>query len=659
MKQYFREGYVRGVCSVLCAFVIAGCGGDDKPTSSVDPANGGGASNTGGGAGLDTDSDGIPDARDLDADGDGIPNADEMGDDATPTDTDADGTPDYQDNDADDDGILDTDELDESFEIVDTDDDGVPDFRDLDSDGDGITDAQEGHSGLVGIGGGVRRGVYDADGDDVPDFRDLDSDSDGIPDECEGDDDSDTDDVPAFRDLDSDDDGIADGEEDADGNCEVDAGESSPQSADSDDDGVPDLVEKIAGTDPSDDSDKIPDTDFYFILPYKGPRGDGQLDFSTSVRQADIFFSIDNTGSMEGETANIQENLVSTIIPQISDVIPNAAFGVARFRDFPIDPYGLTADVPYELGQVITTDSSLVGDAIAALPAPGGGLDIPEAGFEALFQWASGAGLPAFGMPAFQSNAPSGIGGAGFRRDSLPILVHITDAVAHDPTDYVGFSDAAHGYDQAVAALNGIGARVIGINSLENEGTEFEPRSQLEDLAVATRATIPPDADGECKTGVAGAAHDAVEVNGSPRCPVVFDVATDGSGLSGLIVDAIEELATLADLDVSTRPLGKLEGERGEVIPKGTTTADFIKSITPVPPPPAGATIDGDIFRSVKPGSTVTFELDAYNDFVRHTDKDQLFTIDIQVLGDGVTVLDTRKVFVIVPKEIKPPSVPK
>ena len=34
--------------------------------------------------------------------------------------------------------------------------------------------------------------------------------------------------------------------------------------------------------------------------------------------------------------------------------------------------------------------------------------------------------------------------GGGFRPDSLPILVHITDAIAHDPIDYVGFADAAH-----------------------------------------------------------------------------------------------------------------------------------------------------------------------------------------------------------------------
>ena len=50
------------------------------------------------------------------------------------------------------------------------------------------------------------------------------------------------------------------------------------------------------------------------------------------------------------------------------------------------------------------------------------------------------------------------------------------------------------------------------------------------------------------------------------------------------------------------------------------------------------------------PGSTVTFEVTAFNDFQPSTSVDQLFSADIQVLGDLVTVLDVRKVYVIVPK---------
>jgi hypothetical protein len=646
----------------LCLLLlVAACGSRNADGSGDVDGDGISDADEGRADGVDTDHDGIPDYRDLDSDGDGILDSVEAGDHdlSTPAmDTDGDGVPDFRDTDADGDGILDSDELDPHFQVVDTDLDGVPDFLDLDSDGDTISDHDEGT--IAGLGGSSA-GLPDTDKDGIPDFRDLDSDNDGVPDACEAGDgdlhtsprDSDSDQISDFRDLDSDNDGIGDGEEDANRNCSVDPGESSPLKADTDGDGVPDLVEKVAGTDPNNAGSVIPKTDFYFVLPFQHDRGTGDLDFATDVKQADVFFSIDNTGSMEGETANIQANLVSSIIPGISAVIPNAAYGLGRFRDFPIDPHGLTGDRPYDLRQPITTTTGTIGAAITALPIPFGGLDIPEAGYEALYQWGTGAGIPTFGMPAFQSNAPNGIGGAGFRKDSLPVVVHVTDATAHVPADYSEFTTAAHGRDQVVDAYKAIGARIVGINSLENAGTDYSPRAQLEDLAIATKAHIPPDETGQCPTGVAGAAYPAVQVAGVPRCPVVFDVQTDGTGLSNLIVDAIQQLAALGELDVSTRPMGKVAGEQGEVIPPGTTTASFLKSIHPVLPPPAGATIDGDVFRGVKPGSKVTFRLDAYNDFVPETTKDQLFTIDIQVLGDGVTLLDTRRVFIVVPKKLE------
>ena len=383
------------------------------------------------------------------------------------------------------------------------------------------------------------------------------------------------------------------------------------------------------------------------MLPYQGPGANGNLEFATTLRDADIFFSIDNTGSFDGETANIQATLSSTIIPQIKASIANAAFGVGRFRDFPVDPNGLTSDRPFELLQAITTDEAAVSAAINALPAPVGGLDIPEAGYEALYQWTTGLGLPLLELPAF--------GGAGFRKDALPIIVHITDSISHVPADYAGFGAMTHGYDDVVKAMNLVGARLVGINSLENSGTMNDPRSQLEDLAVATKATIPTDTNGACPTGIGGAAKPAVMVGGTPRCPVVFDVGTDGAGLGSLIVDAIKQLAALGELDISTRAVGNTQGEKGEQLPAGTTTANFIKAVTPVPPAPTGATINGDVFENVQPGSPVTFKVDAFNDFVVPLPVDQLFTLNLQVLGDGVTVLDTRKVFVIVPKQLDQP----
>ena len=645
---------------VLLALLV-GCGNSDTtggggsgPEDPKADADSDGISNgdEGSADAVNTDGDKYPDYLDYDSDGDGIPDEIEAGDDdldTPPADTDQDGIPDFRDLDSDGDGLEDTAELDATWKITDTDGDGIPDHLDRDSDGDTILDGED--------------GLSDINKNGKPAFRDLDSDGDGIPDAIEaGDDDLDTpprdtdgDGTPDFLDLDSDNDFIPDAQEDKNGNGIVDPGESSPTDPDTDGDGTPDLVEVIAGSDPSDPNVTIPAGDFYFVLPYKGPGAKGTLDFTTSVRRADVFFSMDTTGSFGEEIAAIQAALDQTIVPGISAVIDDTAFGVGRFEDMPVAPFGLPGDKPFELLQPITTSLPLVAAGLAALPPASGGLDTPESGYEALYQWASGTGLPDFGFPAF---APPGIGGVGFRTDALPIVVQITDARSHEASDYAALTSQAHGEKEAIDALNAIGARVIGIDSLENAGTPDDPRAQLEAIAIATKAVIPPDAGtGKCHTGVDGAPRDPVTVNGEPACPVVFDVLPNGVGLGPLIVDAVKQLATLGVLDVSTEKKGKTVGPTGDKVVEGHTSADFLVSITPVPPAPAGASIVGDVFKGVTPGSTVTFEVTGFNDFQPPKFTDQLFDADIDVLGDLVTLLDVRRVYIIVPR--KPEDVPQ
>lgn len=636
-----------GLAAIVSIAWLTACGGSDSFDPGGDVDGDGIRNGDEGDESIDTDGDEFPDYRDLDSDGDGVPDADEAGDDdlsTPPVDTDGDGAPDYVDLDSDGDSIADTDELGAGFEVVDSDGDGAPDVRDTDSDGDGIPDEVE--AGDLSL----ESTPIDTDRDGTADVRDDDSDGDCLPDAVEAGGvpaqpvHSDGDGVPDFRDLDSDGDGLPDGDEDADCDGVVDPGETSSAETDTDGDGTPDLIEVVGGSDPTDPNDNIPADDFYFVLPYLGPGAQGDLDFATGVRQADIFFSVDTTGSFQEEIDAIEAALATTIVPGVAAVVPDAAFGVGRFEDFPLSPFGLAGDKPFELLQAVTTNVTLVGVGLAALAPASGGLDVPESGYEALYQWATGLGFADFGIAPF---APPGIGGVGFREASLPIIIQITDARSHLASEY---PFAAHSEADAVAALDALGVRVIGIDSLENVGTALDPRAQLEAMAIATDALIPPDGAGQCATGVGGALRPAVDVGGTLQCPVVFDVLEDGSGLGDLIVDAIAQLTTLGTLDISTRPVGQTVGLRGEVLPPGTTTADFLTAITPVPPPPAGATIDGDVFRGVTPGSTVTFAVEAFNDFVPETVEDQLFAIDIDVLGDLVTVLDVRRVFVIVPR---------
>lgn len=443
----------------------------------------------------DTDNDGTPNFRDSDSDSDGIRDEVEAGD-ATlgtpPNDTDGDGSPDFMDLDADGDTILDSDEG-----AVDTDGDGIPDFADIDSDGDTLFDADEaGDADLntaprdTDMDGSPDFQDVDSDGDTIADLEerggdrdgdglgnaiDLDSDGDGVPDRAEAGDtdlttaavDTDGDRLPDYLDLDSDGDGLADGSESG---CPVSTNRTA---ADSDGDGFVDPAEVAYGSDPCNGASVI--DDFYFVLPPSTPPVTDVLDFTnTQIDNADLAINMDTTQSMSEEIGNLRSSLSSFIIPAVRSVVPGAAFGVSSFEDFPLSPFGNSSDLPFRLGTRITTDGSSAQFAVNRLSVRSGG-DFPEAGHTSLHRLATGTAItwPNGSVAAFDSNAgrivgvaDGDIGGAGFRQDALPIIVHVTDAVSHTSQDYAARNVTTPTARQVKDALNAVGARVITASSM-------------------------------------------------------------------------------------------------------------------------------------------------------------------------------------------------
>jgi hypothetical protein len=447
----------------------------------------------------DSDGDLSPNQRDTDADGDGLLDSVEAGDVSTatpPLDSDFDGTPNFLDLDSDNDSILDAFEglVDGDGDLIadsvdfdsdndsvldsveagdsnpatapfDTDGDGIPDFRDVDSDADTISDLQEG-------------AVNDTDGDGTPDRRDTDSDGDGATDAIEAGDanlvtppvNGDLDPIPDFRDLDSDGDGLADVVELG---C---PGSTSRVSGDSDADGFVDLAEIAYGSNPCSAASVI--TDFYFVLPPGGPGANAPLTFTdTNIDRADVAINMDTTGSMQGEINNLRQRLLDTIIPGVDQVIPDAAFAVSYFEDYPIAPFGdqPSGDLPFRLLSRVTTNPVQAQTAVNQLVTRSG-FDFPESGLESIYQITTGAGTSWAGgsVPAFNPNqnlipgvADGTIGGVGFRSNALPIIVHITDAISHTRRDYqqVSASIAAASNAQVRTALSGVGARVVTVSS--------------------------------------------------------------------------------------------------------------------------------------------------------------------------------------------------
>jgi hypothetical protein len=147
------------------------------------------------------------------------------------------------------------------------------------------------------------------------------------------------------------------------------AGGTDPTNPDTDSDGFTDLVERTAGTSPTDPTSSVPPTDYFVVLPYNGDRAMRPLRFGTNISKADVFFLVDMTGSMGGERTNLIRGLVDTIIPGIAGAIPNVQFGAGGFDDYPTGSFGSAPDLPfYLLRSIGPADEDIGGWSIAAGP---------------------------------------------------------------------------------------------------------------------------------------------------------------------------------------------------------------------------------------------------------------------------------------------------
>ncbi len=460
-------------------------------------------------------------------------------------------------------------------------------------------------------------------------------------------------DTDTAGDTDADADGDAglppDGDADGDGlSNEFEEGTTGtdPHDPDSDGDGVSDLVEWVAGTDPLDpDSNPAAEGNFYFLVPYLGAPdpSESSLVFSTNIQMADVFFVLDTTGSMDGELANLKSSLSGTIIPQIESIIPDTWFGVGHHEDYPYGGafgYGAATDVPFELAQIMTSDASAAQAAVNGL-AMGSGSDNPESQVPALWATATGEALGTY--VAAQTECPDGtIGYPCFRPGAVPIIVLITDAAFHNGPGathaYSGLSPAPPTYAEAVDALDAIHARVLGIDS--SGSTSGESYANLQQIATDTGAVT--------STG-----------------PLTIAIDTDGTGLGDNVVTAVQELAANVPMDVSaagrddtsddidaTAFIDKIVANTGGGVEDPEHPGVFCVSGLDT----ADGDGDGvaDEFLSVLPGTPVCFDiLPAQNTTVPPDAVPKVYQAFIDVVGDEVTVVDTRTVFFLVP-----PSVP-
>lgn len=636
-------------------------GRDEEPPPVVIPdADGDGISDRDEGAALrvDTDKDGTPDFKDLDSDGDSLPDAEEAGDRdvaTAPRDSDLDGAFDFRDLDSDanerddeiegledrdgdrvgnfadpdddGDGIYDTDELGPNPSVaVDTDNDGVGDIHDLDSDGDRVADAFETNAD------------YDRDG--LGNFRDLDSDGD-----CRGDQleagagptprDSDADRRYDFLDRDSDNDGVADRTEDA--NC--DGGYAAPESdalrPDTDGDGVDDLVEREAGTDPNQRADNPRARgDFVFVMPYQQPSLPlhDNLDFKPALTSVDLYVLVDRSGSMAAETQAIKDELGGVIhslqCPPLGSGAPGTCIPDLHAG---LGGIGYRSNQPFRHYLPIQPSPDF---ANTAIPNVGGSDTVEPLVFglwTALTNLGSGdAPANTCGLAPVSPNvecAPGRTGQACFRPGALPVLVLATD----EPALHTGDTTACPGWEEeTLGRMVSRKAKLVGVYGSSPVGMTISDLNKLAndtgsiDTSVGGTPLVFSGSDGNAATAIGDGIRSLVR--GVPLDMAA--AAVDGSG------DAVNAVAAFVD-HLETLQLGTALCANG--LPDRDTNMDGRR----------------DEFVGIRAGTPLCWRLTTKrNQTVPEIDAPQLYRARVDVVGDGVTVVDSRDIFFLVPPRL-------
>lgn len=271
----------------------------------------------------------------------------------------------------------------------------------------------------------------------------------------------------------------------------------------------------------------------------------------------DVYFLVDLTGSFEDDLVNFKSQAPG-IIASLKAKNANTRFGLGKFEDYPIYPFGEASygDQAYQRLVDLTTDTTLILNAINGLYTRNG-YDIPESQLTALFQAATGAGQDLSGLG--YSNASISAGQqASFRKDANKLILLWTDAPFHNPGDSgniaypgpskaqvasailsaginncdrlpcsPGFSSTDHTEAAAVEGLDesGLRAMVVGISS-GSDGL-----SDLQDIARLTGARAP-------ENGVDCDSDGTLDI--SPGGPLVCGISTTGDGIGAAIESLVE-----------------------------------------------------------------------------------------------------------------------
>ncbi len=291
---------------------------------------------------------------------------------------------------------------------------------------------------------------------------------------------------------------------------------------------------KAAEEHPEQEIDVIEDADeFWEKNPDRLPKDDSLI-FKPAVSKLDLVINVDTTSSMTEAIKSVHDN-VGDLIKNVQAQVADTGFALTNFDDFPISGYGSGGDLPFRLLGPVSTDPEKVKKYTerADFKVRNGG-DLPEAGAESLWQIATGEGIQwSTGSVDVRTNLMNTWGGVDFRPETLPVVVHITDAPSHDiSTSYNAFSEniaytpadvtAPHYSDVLIPKLKELGIRVITLYVGHQDANKY---NQMFTWAKESDAIVPLCAFNKMENG------EKVEAElcnlGSPQC---IDVAEGQPG---------------------------------------------------------------------------------------------------------------------------------
>ena len=363
-----------------------------------------------------------------------------------------------------------------------------------------------------------------------------------------------------------------------------------------------------------------------FTLDGKGEVGQAKsapLFFKPAVSKLDLVFNLDVTGSMGKEVENLQSTLQDVVIRGVRESVEDSAFGISEFGDIPIyhkdkngtPKYGRPDSHEINGGQYFKKDSpwtlhirpeknpGLLTEAVNKYSLSDGG-DFPESGYESLWMLAKGdesvtdanrlqykkQNLTSEGKPGEitsewvlfeaqgQSQGADRWGGAGFRTGTLPVVVHITDALSHGDGNAVNDYDDnfvlnAHNADAVHQAYNEKGIRLMTVfrrnpltyNSADGiTSNPGEPLAELYDSSNATNAVVRACAfkldetnwtcgvNKCCTTVDEQGVTKATEPDEHGNCVLSYGI-TGADTMTRTVVQGIQALVKYGTYEVSTR----------------------------------------------------------------------------------------------------------